>query len=210
MTPPPPDPFPAINRVHVPAGTVLHRIHDHRYDPDGFNPCQGRPTRFAPLLRADGSCIPTAYAARTLECAARETVFHEVQHDAARKTMDLDAVEALDHSVVRTARGLTVCGLFEPDLNRWKLTRRDLIDTFASQYKRTAPWAVAVHDAHPDVDGLVWTSRRCDPDLAYVLFGDRVGKAGLEVSSRERVGSSPALLARMRGFGERAGITLAV
>ncbi len=210
MIPPPPSPFPPITRLAIPAGTVVHRIHGRSFDPDRFNPCQGRPTRFAPLFRSDGSCIPTAYGAQSLECAAHETVFHEIQHGAARKTIDADAVAALDHSTVSASRGLTLCCLFEPDLNRWELTRRDLVDTFASAYQRTALWASAIHDAHSDIDGLVWTSRRCDPVLAYVLFGDRLGGNCLEVLSRQRIGTTPALLSRLREFGSRAGITLVV
>ncbi len=209
MTSPPPLAFPAVNRFIVPAGKILHRVHGRSFSPDGFNPCKGRPTRFAPLLLADGSCIPTAYVAETFECAAHETVFHEIQHDAPRKTIDADAVEALDYATISPSRNLSLCALFEPDLNRWGLTRQNLIDTFASRYKETAPWAIAIHDAAPDIDGLIWTSRRCDPQFACLLFGDRVGDA-LVIHTRQPIGSTPALLAQMRDFGNRAGITLVI
>ena len=209
MTPPPPLAFPAVNRFIVPARKILHRIHGRAFSPDNFNPCKGRPTRFAPLLRADGICIPTAYAAETFECAAHETVFHEIQHDAPRKTIDADVVEALDHATISSSRDLSLCALFEPDLNRWGLTRQNLIDTFASRYKETAPWAIAIHDAAPDIDGMIWTSRRCDPQFACLLFGDRVGDA-LVIHGRQPIGSTPALLAQMRDFGNRAGITLVI
>jgi hypothetical protein len=209
LTPRPLASFPAVNRFLLPGGKIIHRIHARAFAPDSFNPCRGRPTRFAPLLRADGSCIPTAYAAETFECAAHETVFHEIQHDAPRKTIDADAVEALDYATISAARNLNLCALFKPDLNRWGLTRQNLIDTFPSRYKDTAPWAIAIHDAAPDIDGLIWTSRRCDPQFACLLFGDRVGDA-LAVHARHPIGSTPALLAQMRDFGNRAGITLVI
>jgi hypothetical protein len=136
-------------------------------------------------------------------------VFHEIQHDAPRKTIDADAVEALDYATIAAARDLNLCALFEPDLNRWGLTRPNLIDTFPSRYKDTAPWAIAIHDAVSDIDGLIWTSRRCDPQFACLLFGDRVGDA-LAVHTRYPIGTTPALLAQMRDFGIRAGITLVI
>lgn len=210
MTPPPPAPFPSVNRVVVPAGTVLHRIHSPRFGSDSFNPCQGRQTRFAPLGAPGGPCIPTAYLAQSFECAAHETVFHEVPHDALFKTVDADAVRELIYSTVIAARDLTFCTLFEPDLNRLGMTRRNLIDTLAVEYIRTAQWAIAIHDAHPDIDGLVWTSRRCDPERAYLMFGDRIPGPGITPQSSANIGTTPALMQDIRAFGERAGITLVV
>lgn len=208
MTPPPPEPFPALNRRPLPAGSEIHRIHDAAFAANGFNPGKGRPTRFAPLIGAGGTVIATAYAADGYECAAHETVFHEVQHDAPRKTIPLLAIEPLSHAVLRTRRELVLAGLFEPDLNAWGLTRGQLIDTFADAYADTARWALAIHEAWSDVDGLVWTSRRCDPQQAYLLFGDRVADADLEPVAETRIISSNDALAALRGFGARAGITI--
>jgi hypothetical protein len=208
MIPPPPDPFPAINRHPLPVGSELHRIHSAARTATGFNPGLGLPTRFAPLMRADGYRVPTAYAAMDYECAAHETIFHEIPFDAARKTIALDKVEPLSHSVLRTRRELVLATLFEPDLNAWGLTRRQLIDTLAVDYPRTARWALAIHQAEVDVDGLVWTSRRCDPQQAYLLFGDRVAGADLEPFAETRIIASNDALAALRGFGARAGITL--
>lgn len=209
MTPAPPTPFPPVTPSWIAAGTILHRIHSADYEGNSFNPCAGRPTRFAPLRRPDATCIATAYAAATLECAVHETVFHEVQHDATRKTVDFRVIEKLAHSTVRSARALSVVQLFEPDLNRWGLTRASLIDTFAADYLQTAQWAIAIHDAHKDVDGLVWTSRRCDPHTAFVLFGDRVDPVDLRVLQTEPVAGNDPLIGDIRGFGDRAGILLA-
>lgn len=210
MIPPPPDPFPAVNRRTLPAGSEIHRIHDSGFPANGFNPGRGRPTRFAPLIRADGTAVPTLYAADGYECAAHESVFHEVQHDAPRKTIPLLAIEPLSHAVLRTRRELVLAGLFEPDLNAWGMRRGQLIDTLADAYPDTAPWALAIHERWPDVDGLVWTSRRCDPQQAYLLFGGRVAEADLERVSGTRIIASNDALAALRGFGARAGITLTI
>ncbi len=204
----PPVPVPDVNRMTLPMGSELHRIHSDRFDGNTFNPCLGRSTRFAPLTRSDNSCVPTAYAASNLECAVHETVFHEIEFNAARKNITYSAVEQLAYSSVRMRRDLALAKLFEPDLNRWGLTRGDLIDTFAADYEATAKWALAIHDAHGDIDGLIWTSRRCDPERAYLLFGDRADPKDLEVLHTQRIGHNEPLLLRIREYAGRAGIFL--
>jgi hypothetical protein len=210
MTPEPPQYLGAPGRATIAAGTILHRIHDNGYEPTAFNPGLGRPSRFAPLRKPDGTCVPSLYAATSYECAAHETVFHEIQHDADRKTVRLDAVLHLDYSIVAPTRGLALAALFEPDLNRWGLSRRHLIDTYPSAYAATARWAMAIHDADAGIDGLVWTSRRCDPERAFVLFGDRVPPGDLVAISRTPIAGSGDLLGRLRIFAERAGILIAI
>jgi hypothetical protein len=208
MIPRPPATFPAVNRIRLPSATDLHRIHNSGFASNSFNPCQGRPSRFAPLVRADGTCIPTMYAATNLECAVHETVFHEIQHDAKTKSIGYHEIEKLDYSVLRPRRDLVLASLFEPDLNRWGLTRRQLIDTFAADYDGTAKWALALHDSFSDIDGLVWTSRRCDPEKAYLLFGDRLPVHLVRPVQRARIGETNALLLQLRDFADRANILI--
>jgi hypothetical protein len=148
------------------------------------------------------------YAATNLECAVHETVFHEIQYDAKYKSIGYQEIEKLDYSVVRTRRDLVLAGL-EPDLNRWGLTRRQLIDTFAADYEATAEWAIALHHAFSDIDGLVWTSRRCDPERAYLLFGDRLPVHLIDPVHRARIGETNELLLQIRGFADRANILIA-
>jgi hypothetical protein len=209
MIPRPPATFPAINRIGLPSATDLHRIHNSSFTGNSFNPCQGRPSRFAPLVRSDGTCIPTMYAATNLECAVHETVFHEIQHDAKYKSIGYREIEKLDYSVVRPRRDLVLASLFEPDLNRWGLTRRQLIDTFAADYEATAEWAIALHHAFSDIDGLVWTSRRCDPERAYLLFGDRLAVDLIHPVHWARISETNALLLQIRDFADRANILIA-
>ena len=206
--PAPPSPFHSVSRKILKSGSTLHRVHDAAFEANSFNPCRGRPTRFAPLHRPDGSCIPTAYAASTFECSVHETVFHEVQHDASHKSVAFGAIENLDYSILKPKRDLIIATLFEPDLNSWGKSRRDLIDTFATAYVNTAKWALAIHETHADVQGLTWTSRRCDPEQAYILFGDRVQAADLDIESRRSIAKTNSLLAQLRQFAARANIVL--
>jgi hypothetical protein len=209
MTPAPPSPFPDVNRVTLPAETPLHRVHSSERLGNSFNPCLGQPSRFAPLRRQDGSCIPTAYAASTFECAVHETIFHAVDHDAPRKSIPFGDIALLAYTIIRPRRDLILAGLFEPDLNRWGLTRQNLIDTHASDYGAVARWALAIHDRHMDIDGLVWTSRRCDPFQAYVFYGDRLASGDLDVIASEKFKESNARLLEIRAFAARADVLIA-
>jgi hypothetical protein len=209
MIPSPPEPLSCINRKRFSPGTEFHRIHHLDFESNSFNPCRGRPSRFAPLLSA-GACIPTMYAATSFEAAVHETIFHELQHDAARKVIAFGQIEKLDYAVIQLRRELVVASLFEADLNAWSLTRKLLIDTMAADYPETAKWAVAIHDAFADIDGLVWTSKRCDPDLSLVLFGDRVASGDIAAASRARIVQSNDLISQVRAFGQRANILLSL
>ena len=64
----------------LPASSQLYRSHDENYAGNEFSPCKGIPSRFAPLRRETEECIPTSYAATTLDGAAFETVFRGIPH----------------------------------------------------------------------------------------------------------------------------------
>ena len=206
--PRPPSPFPAIKPQTLKATTVLHRTHSRAVSPAQFNPCQGQPTRFAPFDDAAGACVPTLYAATTREAAAFETIFHDIEARAAFKTVRLDVVEARSVSQIAPKRDLRLAGLFTPDLKAWKLRRTDLIDTPKSTYNQTALWAQAIHAADANIDGLIWTSRQCDPERCLILFEDRISESEFDVLERLEVADDAALLLELRGFGRRAGIDL--
>ncbi len=190
-------------------GTLLHRLHDRTYAATSFNPGTGPSrSRFAPIKSATGLAIPTLYAAQTFECAAHETVFYDIVHDRPLKTVPLTRLAPVVHSIIAATVDLTMVQLFEPDLNAWGMTRGDLIDTLPQDYAATARWAEAIHTAHPDAHGMVWTSRRCDPGTAYLLFGDRLANGSLTRLSSVALTSSDAELRAVIGFGSRAGISI--
>ena len=209
MLSPPPSALARGNLQRLAKGTVLHRLHDRAYAATSFNPGTGPSrSRFAPIRSATGALIPTLYATQTFECAAHETVFHDIVHDRPQKTVPLTRLEPVVHSVIAPLEDLTMVQLFEPDLNAWGLTRGDLIDTLPLGYASTARWAEAIHDRHPDAHGMVWTSRRCDPGTAYLFFGDRLENGSLTGLSSVALMSSDAELRAVIGFGSRAGISI--
>jgi hypothetical protein len=212
VTPPalprPPDPFPPTNPILMLAGTVLHRTHTRTLRPAEFNPGRGQPTRFSPFDDAAGFPVPTLYAGTNREAAAFESIFHDIEPGAPFKTVRLDLVEARSVSRVAPRRDLKLGGLFAPDLKACGIARTDLIETPKSICDQTVLWAQAIHRSDSKLDGLVWSSRQCDPERCVVLFGDRVTEADLEVIERLEVACDPALLLALRGFGLRAGISI--
>ncbi|MDE0442209.1 MAG: RES family NAD+ phosphorylase [Gammaproteobacteria bacterium] len=129
------------------------------------NPCQGGATKFAPIHDALGACVPTLYAAETVQAAIYETILHDVPLGAAFKSVPHDAVESRQHSTLVVRRTLHLASLRAPDLMKWGLTPATLIGSMPTQYPYTARWAKALHDQFAQVDGLVWTSNLCDPDI---------------------------------------------
>lgn len=206
--PRPSSPFATVNPHIVRAGTVLHRTHARAFRPAQFNPCRGQPTRFAPFNDAAGACVPTLYAATNREAAAFESVFHDIEATALFKTVRLDVVEARSVSKLAPARDLRLASLFAPDLKAWRLMRTDLIDTPKSTYDQTVLWAQAIHAADATIDGLIWTSRQCDPERCMVLFEDRIAESQFDELERSEVAADAALLLELRGFGRRAGIDI--
>jgi hypothetical protein len=203
----PPSPFPASNSHEIKAGARFHRVHDQRFDSCTFNPGKGRPSRFAPLLLG-GTPIPTQYLASDFECAVHETIFHDVPIDEANKTVGTDNIKPLAHSIIELRRNLVMVPLFAPNLARWGVARGDLIETAAASYAVTAAWALAIHQSRADAHGLIWTSKRCDPQQALLLFGDRVAETDLSATSKTTIYTSINEMQQIKGFAARVDITI--
>lgn len=207
-----PDPVPPLGPVtpfRFTKGVVLHRIFDATFPANGFNPCQGQPSRFAPIYDQNSDCVPSLYAGESFDCTAFETVFHNISPAAKLKVVRLGAIRGRAYVKLRLKRPLRLAALFAPELKALRLRRSQLIDTSAKWYSKTAAWAAAIHNQYADLEGLVWTSRQCDPERAVLLFGDRVQPSDLEiVASQTDIAQSSVLLAALRRCGMRAAITI--
>ncbi|MCR6727830.1 RES family NAD+ phosphorylase [Agrobacterium fabrum] len=203
----PPSPFPASNSHEIKAGTRVHRVHDKRFGSCTFNPGKGRPSRFAPLFLGSNA-IPTQYLATDYECAVQETIFHDVPFDEPTKTVGVDNIKPLAHSVIELKHDFVLVPLFAPDLARWGVSRADLIDTTAADYHITVQWALAIHQSRRDAHGLIWTSKRCDPQQAVLLFGDRVAETDLSGISNVPIYSDVGEMRQVAAFAARVDITL--
>ena len=198
------------NLVTLEAGALVHRVHDRNYGGNVFNPCKGSPTRFAPVYDAAGECVPSLYAAEALEAAIHETIFHDVPAAAKRKTVPRTLVQSRAHARLEVLRDLRLASLRGPDLRRWRIGRNSLIAASPKLYPDTARWANAIHHQFPEVEGLLWTSNQCDPDTAYLFFGDRVKPEDFSITDARDGLFDTTFLSDVRLAGLRCGITITV
>ena len=202
--------LPSPNVTVLRAGTPVHRVHGRWRQPAEFNPCKGNPTRFAPIRDAHGNCVPSLYAGSTFIAAVYETLFHDVPAHARWKSVPLDRVTDSAHALLEPRRDIRLASLRTPDLARWRITREALIGSSPAQYRSTAAWAKTVHDRFPDVEGLAWTSNRCDPDSAWLFFGDRVHAEDFRIVSFRDGRRDLSFLLAVREAGRRADITIVI
>ena len=167
--------------AYLPLDTLLHRVHRTAYRATEFNPGNGGRTRFAPFYDVARTPVPTCYAGATLAAAIHETLFHDTPANARIVTVRLNEVYIRTHSELRTKRDLQIVELRDVTPGKWGILRRELVVSTPALYEQTVLWAVAIHGDIPDADGLVWTSNQCDPDDAYVFFGDRVYESDFTV-----------------------------
>lgn len=156
------------------AGRPIHRIHLDRFAANAFNPGIQGNARFSPIANARGRPIRTLYGGSDFECAAMETVFHDVPFAPGFKSYDKRKLSGQTHSVLEPREDLKLADLRNVALRKLGVPRAGLIDTEKDAYPRTRKWAAAIHARHPGVQGLVWVSRQDDRAQAVMLFGDRV------------------------------------
>ncbi|MFY9821711.1 MAG: RES family NAD+ phosphorylase [Thermoanaerobaculia bacterium] len=179
-SPEPPDPSTLDPLLEVwPSGTDLWRVHKIKRRPAEFNPGLDR-GRFHPFQGSDGTPVSTLYAAATWEGAICETLFRDVPLRGSDRRKARAELEIRAMSRVRLAREVSLIDLRTLGLRRIQLHRRELIDTEADQYPRTARWARALYQAAPAAAGLLWIARLADPP-AMVFFGDRVTEKDFSV-----------------------------
>ena len=198
------------NVVTLAAGMTLERVHDRNYQANGFNPCEGAPTRFAPMHGTQGNCIPSLYAAGSLEAAIFETIFHDIPVTARRKTVPRTLVQSRAHGRLEVLRELRLVSLRAPDLRRWLISRDSMITSSPQFYEETVRWAEAIHRQFSNVEGLLWTSNQCDPDTAYLFFGDRVRADDFGIVQARDGLENPGFLSDVRQAGRRSSISITV
>lgn len=167
-------------------GAALHRVHLNVYAAEAFNPGIKGNARFSPIVNAAGKPIPTLYGGTSFNCAAMETVFHDVPFAPGLKTFAKHKLERQLHSVLAITATLTLADLRNVPLRKLGVERKQLIDTEKDTYGQTRKWAQAIHAQHARIQGLCWTSRQDDSAMAVMLFGDRIGAGVLAQQGRSR------------------------
>ena len=191
------------------AGTPIHRVHLDCYGADQFNPGIRGNARFTPIHDEHGQPIPTLYGGTSFDCAAMETVFHDVPFAAGFKTYDKGKLAGQQHSLLHCVQDLLLVDLGSKALRKLGVPRKLLIDTEKDQYPLTRCWAEAIHRQCAHVQGLCWTSRQDDSARALMLFGDRVGAGSLvrQGQGRSLLADSTAYL-QLLGVAEQIGVLI--
>jgi hypothetical protein len=158
-------------------------VHSIARSADTFNPGVGRPSRFAPLHRNDGTAIPTLYGATTVAGALSESVFHDVPYRGRGKRIFASRLNGLALSTLIVTEPIRLAHLAGLGLRRLGVRRRDIIESGPGSYAETAAWALALYACAVAPSGLLWVSRQDDTANALVLFGDRLPAASLQVVS---------------------------
>lgn len=170
----------------LPAGTFLHRIHQSCYGGTEFNPGTKGNARFSPIATPDGTAIPTMYAGETFDCAAMESIFHDVPFAPGFKSLAKGKLKDQVYSEINTTDELMLVDLRTTALRKLGIERKHLIDTEKDQYPSTREVAVAIHSQRPDAQGLLWTSRQDDSAKSVVLFGNRIAPGTLQQTTEPR------------------------
>lgn len=190
----------------LPASTTLYRVHKADYAGNAFNPCAGKPSRFAPLRDGSGQCIPTSYAATTLDGAAFESVFRGIQgkyESVRRENLDKYTISSLG-----TATALDLVPLFTPELWRWRIDPGKFFRPSDKVHVHCRRLAFRAWRDNPGAHGLVWSSVRDSQADAMLLFGDRLSPSDLRLTSSRPVLTDPTALDDLEVAGQRAGLTI--
>jgi len=174
-----PAPGPGLRATLIPwpAGREIHRVHDSAFRSTQFNSGGKGNARFSPIATAAGKVIPTLYGGSTFDCAAMETVFHDIPFAPGFKAFDKDKLTGKCVSVISPSRDLRLVNLSNLALRKLGIARVHLIESDAADYPLTRPWAAALYEQVSQADGLYWVSRQNDEARAVVVFGDRVKEA---------------------------------
>lgn len=145
-------------------------MHNKNRSGQEFNPGVGKPTRFAFF---GDPVVPVLYAAETERAAIAESLLHDIPLTGGQLTQS--AYQDRRMSQLTTNRELRLASLMGLGLRRLGVIADQVTTTAAAHYDRTVLWAEAAHTT--GFDGLVYMSRQCNSDRAYVFFGDRTDDA---------------------------------
>lgn len=176
VVPDPPELLDALPE-ELPAGARLFRVfaaHPGR-DATTVNPGYGS-YRFSFF---GDPVVPTLYAAQTEVAAVCESLLRDVPLRGG--VLLPEQYRGHVAAAITPTRPLSLAAFHGMGLRRLGIESAQLTDAPAREYPRTVVWAEAAHQE--GFDGVVWMSKRCNTDRAYVLFGDRVSTDDLHIET---------------------------
>jgi hypothetical protein len=147
-------------------------------------------TRFAPIMRADGTPYHTYYMASSTECAYMESVLHDVSL-APPGVFEVARLRHFHLATLTLKYEIHAVSLHTKDLPRLGLKRCQLIDSLPACYPETRAWAQAAFVQRPTAQALAYGSRRDDSARCLMLAKDARAAAAFEVVADESLALEP-------------------
>ncbi|WP_227318596.1 RES family NAD+ phosphorylase [Cedecea davisae] len=204
----------SVFKENLAAGTVLYRCHAMQWAGNSFNP--GRElgendygARFSPFKDELGMQVPSLYVADSLSGALAETLFHDLIGGERRGFLSIRPWLTWGMSELVSKRDLVLATLKTADLYRMGLTKQLFLLSDRPAYLQTQRWAKAIYHQNHDIDGMVWKSRQHDDSSAFILFGNRLNTADLELQGKTRsIFTEPTVVNEVMRMAARLGVVL--
>ena len=163
---------------------------EHPNRADTFSEGWGN-TRFAPILRENGTPVHTYYAASTVDCAVMESVLHDIPlaPPGAFNVGDLQHFRLVRFTLDQPLNCVSFHTPYLPALQN--MTRSQLIDSLPAFYPQTRAWAQAAYMQRPDAQAIAYGSRRDDSGRCLMLFRHRMPDPPLTILSDEPLALFP-------------------
>lgn len=171
--------LPTLNTVSLDKGRLLYRVYDGTWGYDEFNAGWGD-TRFAPIDDPiTGKRLSHMYLGESPATVLLESVFHDVHELGSMIAYEAQLHEKL-LAHIEVPAAATLGDLRDPELERLKIERSQVISSPAEHYPCTRRLAIAAlaqkHD--PPLQGLIWHSRQAEltkkpAEEVIILFGER-------------------------------------
>ena len=172
----------------LPDGSEIFRIHWQDKGPIWFGPPPGLPPSYR--FDAPGGQYRTLYGAQSVTGAFVETVLRRNGRLISRAD-----VEGRMWTVLRTRRPLRLAKVFDDGL-LWHGV--DDAITGGDSYADSRQFALDIHSAFSEADGLAYRSKHNNGELCYAIF-DRVKDDELEVIRQHRFREERSLTESLLG-----------
>lgn len=206
---PVPGPSEAFTTVEVGPEDVAIWYHvyctrEHPNRADTFSEGWGN-TRFAPIVREDGTPVHTYYAASTVECALMESVLHDMPLSPPG-VFDVDDLQYFRLAQFTLSQPLSCVSFHTPYLPALQnITRAHLVDSLPAFYPQTRAWAQAAYLQRPGAQAIAYGSRRDDSGRCLMLFKHRMPDQPFMIVGDEPLALSPRRQ-QVRALVRRLGI----
>lgn len=182
VTPDPPSPFTALPEV-VPEGLTVYRCHHQKYRPGEFNPGPHGSGRFHFI---GSPYVPALYFADTRAAALCERILRYTPSGHPSRLAPANYRASLI-SELKIGRELKMAQFHSQGLRALDVLPAQLTDTTSDNYPQTRKWAEAAYDQ--GFDGISWMSHQLNGCRSWMVFGDRVTEADLEVKEALPLGA---------------------